>query len=50
MVQVNAARAKLGEHMAKGMSDLAGLMTVDERKAFAAHEERQGRHGRRNDR
>ena len=49
MAQVNAARTKIGERIAKGMSDLAGQMTVDERKAFAAHEERRGRHGKRED-
>ncbi len=47
MARVNAARAKIGERVAKGMSDLAGQMTIDERKAFAAYEERRGPRGRR---
>lgn len=50
MAQVNAVRAKLGERVAKGMSDLVGQMTADERKAFAAYEERRARHGRGEDR
>lgn len=47
MAQVNAVRAKIGERIAKGMSDVAGQMTAEERKAFAVHEDTRGRHGRR---